>query len=92
LGLNKQRSLTKSLSTFSEDYKVPGFKDSIKEDVDHLSGKKKFLPHEFDLAKAFLLKYRSRLSHEQINIIERFIKQENKNYIVQRIRRRITFI
>jgi glycosyltransferase involved in cell wall biosynthesis len=78
--------------TFSEDYKVPGFKDSIKEDVDHLSGKKKFLPHEFDLAKAFLLKYRSRLSHEQINIIERFIKQENKNYIVQRIRRRITFI
>jgi glycosyltransferase involved in cell wall biosynthesis len=77
--------------TFSEDYKVPGFRDSIKVDVDHLSGKKRFLPHEFDLAKAFLLKYRSRLSHKQTNIIEHFIKQENKNYLLQRIRRRITF-
>ncbi len=77
--------------TFSEDYKVPGFKDSIKQDVDHLSGNKRFLPHEFDLAKAFLLKYRDKLSHKQIHIIERFIKQENKNYLLQRIRRRITF-
>jgi glycosyltransferase involved in cell wall biosynthesis len=78
--------------TFSEDYKVPGFKDSIKGDVDHLSGKKRFLPHEFELAKAFLLKYRNRLSSKQINIIEQFINQENRNYIVQRIKRRITFI
>jgi len=77
--------------TFPEDYKVPGFKDSIKEDVDHLSGKKRFLPHEFNLAKAFLLKYRSRLSHKQTDIIEHFLKQENKNYLLQRIRRRITF-
>lgn len=77
--------------TFSEDYKVPGFKDSIKEDVDRLSGKKRFLPREFDLAKAFLLKYRDKLSSKQIDIIEHFIKQENKNYLAQRIRRRITF-
>jgi glycosyltransferase involved in cell wall biosynthesis len=78
--------------TFSEDYKVPGFKDSIEEEVDHLSGKKRFLPHEFDLAKAFLLKYRDKLSSKQLKIIEQFISHENKNYIVQRIKRRISFI
>ncbi len=77
--------------TFSEDYKIPGFKDAIKEDVAHFSGRKRFLPHEFDLAKAFLSKYRTRLNHKQIGIFENFIKQENRNYLLQRIRRRITF-
>jgi hypothetical protein len=77
--------------TFSEDYKTLGFIDRLKEDFNYLFGKKKFLPHQFDLAKAFLLKYRSKLNKEQINIIENFINQENKNYILQRINRRITY-
>ena len=78
--------------TFSDDYKVPGFKDALKADFNYLSGKKGFLGHEFDLAKAFLLNYRNKLSSKQINIIEHFINQENKNYLIQRIKRRITFI
>jgi glycosyltransferase involved in cell wall biosynthesis len=77
--------------TFSEDYKTFKFGEQIKEDIDYLLGKKKFLPHQFDLAKAFLLNYRKKLNDEQINTIEKFIKQEHKNYLLQRIRRRITY-
>jgi len=77
--------------TFSEAYKTFKFVEQIKEDFNYLSGKKKFLPHQFDLAKAFLLKYQDKLNVEQINTIENFIKQEHRNYLVQRINRRITY-
>jgi glycosyltransferase involved in cell wall biosynthesis len=78
--------------TFSEDYKIPGFIDSIKEDFNYLIGKKKFLPHQFNLAKAFFLQYRNKLGSKQISIFENFLNMENKNYIAQRIRRRITYL
>lgn len=78
--------------TFSEDYKIPGFIDSIKDDFNYFIGKKKFLPHQFNLAKAFFLKYHSKLSSKQISIFESFLNMENKNYIAQRIRRRITYL
>ncbi|MDB4903547.1 MAG: hypothetical protein JWQ63_2828 [Mucilaginibacter sp.] len=78
--------------TFSEDYMVPGFIESIKDDFNYLIGKKKFLPHQFNLAKAFFLQYRSKLSSKQISIFESFLNMENKNYITQRIRRRITYL
>lgn len=77
--------------TFSEAYKTFKFVEQIKEDLNYLSGKTKFLPHQFDLAKAFLLKYKDKLNVEQINTIENFINQEHKNYLVQRINRRITY-
>jgi hypothetical protein len=77
--------------TFSVGYKIPAFIDKIKDDIKYLLGKKKFLLYQFDLAKMFLLKYRGKLNTKQINTIENFIKQENKNYILQRINRRITY-
>jgi glycosyltransferase involved in cell wall biosynthesis len=78
--------------SFSIGYKVPAFIDQIKGDVDYLFGKKKFLFHQFNLAKIFLLKYRNRLSSKQIKTIENFINQENKNYLLQRINRRIAYL
>jgi glycosyltransferase involved in cell wall biosynthesis len=77
--------------TFSEEYKTPEFADSLKEDFSYLLKKKKFLAHQFNLAKAFLLVYRDKLNAEQIKIFENFISQENKNYLLQRINRRITY-
>jgi glycosyltransferase involved in cell wall biosynthesis len=77
--------------TFSEDYKTLGVMDGLREDLNYILGKKKFLSRQFDLAKAFLLKYQNRLNAKQITIIENFINQENKNYILQRVNRRITY-
>jgi glycosyltransferase involved in cell wall biosynthesis len=78
--------------TFSEDYKTPGFIGTTKDNFNYLIKKNKFLSHQFDLAKAFLLQYRNRLDSKQIRIVENFIELENKNYLVQRINRRITYL
>ena len=77
--------------TFSEDYKTPGFIGRIKENLNHFLGKKKFLPRQFDLAKAFLSEYKTKLDEKQLMTIENFINQENKNYLLQRINRKITY-
>ena len=63
----------------------------IKDDFYYLFGKKRFLSHQFDLARAFLLKYQNRLNETQISTIENFIAQENKNYLIQRINRRLAY-
>ncbi len=77
--------------TFSEEYKIPLFTEGLKNDIDYLLKKKRFLSHQFELAKSFLSTYRDKLTSEQIKIFENFIKQENKNYILQRLNRRITY-
>lgn len=77
--------------TLSENYKPLGIINNIKTEIDYLSGKRKFLARQFDLAKEFLSKYHSKLNAAQINIIENFIKQENDNYLLKRIKRRITY-
>jgi glycosyltransferase involved in cell wall biosynthesis len=77
--------------TFSEDYKAPGCFNSILNEIDYLLGKRKFLPRQFDLAKVFLQKFQNKLSDQQVSIIQNFIKQETKNYLLQRINRRITY-
>ncbi|TWI95625.1 glycosyl transferase family 2 [Mucilaginibacter frigoritolerans] len=78
--------------TFSDSYVAkPTFFIRIVNDVKLLGKKQKFLPHQFILAKLFLAKCRFKLSNEQIEIIERFIKQEDKNYLFQRINRRLTY-
>jgi len=77
--------------TFSEDYQYRGVLGNMIEDFRYLTGRKNFLLHQFELAKAFLAKYNYRLNGEQIKILENFINQENKNYLLQRIRRRITY-
>jgi glycosyltransferase involved in cell wall biosynthesis len=77
--------------TFSNKNPAPGFIENIKNEINHFVGKKKFLPRQFELAKAFLLKYKNRLSNEQVCIIEDFIQEENKNYLIQRINRRKTY-
>ena len=77
--------------TFSENYKAMGFLKKIKKDLNYLTKKEFFLEHEFYLAKAFLLKYRKKLNTVQVTEIEKFIRLEDKNYILQRIIRRITF-
>jgi len=77
--------------TFSEDYKTLVFLDALKEDVKYLVKKKKFLSRQFDIAKVFLRKYQHRLDEKQLETIRNFIKQENKNYILQRINRRIAY-
>lgn len=78
--------------TFSEDYKTPGFIDGLKENMNYLLGKKKFLSRQFNVAKAFLLQYQGKLTNDQISTFENFISQENKNYILQRLNRRITYL
>jgi glycosyltransferase involved in cell wall biosynthesis len=77
--------------TFSAEYKTLGFIDSVKDVFKYLIKKKKFLSHEFDIAKAFSSKYQGKLSEKQSKIISKFIKQEDKNYILQRINRRIAY-
>jgi glycosyltransferase involved in cell wall biosynthesis len=77
--------------TFSEEYKTLGFIDGLKEGVKYLVKKKKFLSHEFDIAKAFSSTYQGKLTEKQLKIISNFIKQESKNYILQRINRRIAY-
>jgi len=78
--------------TFSDSYVARlTFFDRIVNDVKLLGKKQKFLPHQFKLAKLFLAKYRLQLSNEQIKTIERFIDQEDKNYLFQRINRRLTY-
>jgi glycosyltransferase involved in cell wall biosynthesis len=77
--------------TFSEDYKTPGFIAQVKDSLSYLVGKKSFLPHQFSLAKAFLSAYQSKLSAKQLSTIQNFINQENKNYLLQRLNRKITY-
>lgn len=78
--------------TFSDSYVSKStFFDGVVNDAQLLSKKKKFLPHQFKLAKLFLAKYRLKLNNNQIKTIERFINQEDKNYLFQRINRRLTY-
>jgi glycosyltransferase involved in cell wall biosynthesis len=78
--------------TFSEDYKTPGFKDGLIANMNYLFRKKKFLSRQFNVAKAFLLAYQNKLDDNQRSIFENFIRQENKNYILQRLNRRIAYL
>ncbi|HEY2583196.1 MAG TPA: glycosyltransferase family 2 protein [Mucilaginibacter sp.] len=78
--------------TFSENYKIPGIIGAIKDNFNYLIKKKKFLSHQFGLAKAFLLQYRHKLDNKQIRTVENFLKLERKNYLVQRINRLITYL
>jgi glycosyltransferase involved in cell wall biosynthesis len=77
--------------TFSEEYKPLGLADKMKDDLNYLLGKKKFLSRQFELAKEFLSKYQHKLNEQQIQAIKNFIRQENKNYFFQRLNRRITY-
>jgi len=77
--------------TFSEEYKPLGLVDKMKDDLNYLLGKKKFLSRQFAFAKEFLSKYQHRLNEQQIQVIENFISQENKNYFFQRLNRMITY-
>lgn len=78
--------------TFSNSYVArPAFFARLINNIKLLGKKKKFLPNQFKLAKLFLARYRFKLSSEQIEIIERFINQEDKNYLFQRINRRLTY-
>ncbi|MDB5016987.1 MAG: hypothetical protein JWQ84_1819 [Mucilaginibacter sp.] len=77
--------------TLSENYKPLGIIDNIKTEIDYLSGKRKFLARQFELANAFLVKYHDKLNAAQIHIIENFIKQEDDNYLLKRFKRRITY-
>ena len=81
-----------SNQTFSAGYEELAEKDDLKTNLNYLAGKKKFLPHQFELAKAFLAAQRDKLDIKQIAIFEKFIKQENKNYLLQRINRRIKYL
>jgi hypothetical protein len=77
--------------TFSEKYEQEQVHEN-KELMKYISGEKRFLPHQFSLAKTFLLKYRDRLTKQHIKVFEQFIKLENKHYILQRINRRIAYL
>ena len=74
--------------TFSESY------TENKGDLKHEAAKggNLFLRHQFNLAKIFLSRYEHKLNQDQIKTITRFINQENKSYLIQRVNRRITFL
>jgi glycosyltransferase involved in cell wall biosynthesis len=78
--------------TFSEGYEAQAEKDDLKTNVDYLTGKKAFLSHQFKLAQSFLNQYGNRLDDKQTRIIKKFIKQKDKNYLLQRINRYLTFL
>jgi hypothetical protein len=77
--------------TFSSNYKRPGFFGALSEGFQYLTGQKKFLSRQFALVRDFYSKYKSKLTNEQRQIFENFIKLEKRNYIIQRITRRITY-
>lgn len=77
--------------TFAEGFE-PEQTSGIIDIADHLRGKKKFLPRQFIITKAFLAKYNGRLNNEQLKIFKRFIVLENKNYLLQRLSRRIAYL
>jgi glycosyltransferase involved in cell wall biosynthesis len=75
--------------TFSNNIKPLNFCQRLKVELNHISGKKKFLPRQFQLAKSFLKNYRNQLDGNSISILEGFIKLENKHYLFQRLSRKI---
>jgi len=75
--------------TFSNSVKPLNFSQRLKFELDHISGKKKFLPRQFKLAETFLKNYRNQLNENSISIFEDFVKLENKHYFFQRLSRKI---
>lgn len=77
--------------TFSESFDNAQTSQAA-EMMNHLSGRKQFLPHQFKLTKAFLEKYGDWLNDSQTKTFKHFIKLENKNYLLQRLNRRIAYL
>lgn len=77
--------------TFSEKYRTWHFLDHIYDIFLYLSGKKKFLKHQFELAKCFLNTYEKSLTDKQVDIFKSFIKLENRGYLFIRIYRRLIY-
>lgn len=78
--------------TFSENYGPWPFFTQLFDMVGHLFGRKRFLLHQFQLARYFLEVYKNELSNSQIVALEHFIGLEHKNYLLIRYFRRLTFI
>jgi glycosyltransferase involved in cell wall biosynthesis len=93
--LNEQLILYRqhdSNETFSAGYDERADKDDLNTNLKYITGKKKFLPHQFKLVKAFFKSQKQNLGGKQIAVFENFMKQENKNYLLQRINRRIKYL
>jgi glycosyltransferase involved in cell wall biosynthesis len=73
--------------TYSESYRGPGTFNIISREFAYLTGKIRFLPHQFLLAKQFLASYKMKLNPDQRRRLEDFIRLENQGYLRQRYAR-----